>query len=101
MGLMCLGGRNTLVLTLSPDTPESLSLMIPVKLPFTRSFSSLRPMTYTQDRVIRPIALPRIVEVRYVRSVFRTHVCTVDWGFLLSSIGGPYWDLTKSQNPCF
>lgn len=68
MGLMCLGGRISLVLTLSPDTPESLSLMTLVKLPFTRFFSSLRPMTYKQDRVIRQIALPRIVKVSYVRS---------------------------------
>lgn len=101
MGLMCLSGRIPLVLTLNPDTPESLSLMTLVKLPFTRFFSSLRPMTYKQDRVIIPIALPRIVKVRYIRSGFRTHVCTVNRDFLLSSIGGPYLDLTRSQNPYF
>lgn len=69
MGLMYLCGRTTVVFTLSPDTPESLPLMTPVKSPFTRSFSSLRPVTFKKNSVIRLIALPRTVEFRYVRSV--------------------------------
>jgi hypothetical protein len=64
----CLKGRIPPVLTLSPDTPEIFPLMTAVKLPFTRSFSSLRPVTYKQDEVLRLIAVPSTVGVRYVRS---------------------------------
>lgn len=89
--------RTPSVLTLSPDTPEIFSLMTPVKLPFTRSFSSLRPVTCKQDWVLRLIALPSTVGVRYVRSI--CGAC--DRGFLDSTIGGPYLDHTRSRNPFF